>query len=135
MPSTAAGNFGLQQGFATGGSFALGWNTLRQRVNNPLLNLNPAISSSLGLTFTQPLLRGFGPAVNKRYIRIAKNNLQVADYVFRQQVIATVSGVVRLYWDLASLNEDVRVRQEAVTSAEQFLSDNKNQIEAGTVAP
>ena len=55
--------------------------------------------------------------------------------MFRQQVIATVSGVVRLYWDLASLNEDVRVRQEAVTSAEQFLSDNKNQIEAGTVAP
>ena len=108
---------------------------MRQRVNNPLLNLNPAINSSLGLTFTQPLLRGFGPAVNKRYIRIAKNNLQIADFVFRQQVIATVSGVVRLYWDLASLNEDVRVRQEAVASAEQFLSDNKNQIEAGTVAP
>src|SRR4029078_13673227 len=105
---------------ATGGSFQLGWSTLRQRVNNQLLNLNPAISSSLGLTFTQPLLRGFGPGVNKRYIRSAKNNLQVADYVFRQQVIATVSAVVRLYWDLASLNEEVRVRQEAVTRAEQF---------------
>jgi outer membrane protein len=133
--STAVANFGLQQGFATGGSFDVGWNTFRQRVNNPLLNLNPAISSSLGLTFTQPLLRGFGPAVNKRYIKIAKNNLHIADFVFRQQVIATVSGIVRLYWDLASLNEDVRVRQEAVTSAEQFLADNKTQIEAGTVAP
>lgn len=133
--STTTGNIGLQQGFATGGSFEVGWNTLRQRANNPLWNLNPAISSSLGLTFTQPLLRGFGPAVNKRYIRIAKNNLKVADFVFRQQLIATVSGVVRLYWDLASLNEDVRVRQDAVASAEQFLSDNKNQIEAGTVAP
>jgi outer membrane protein TolC len=133
--TTTTGNAGLQQGFSTGGSFQFGWNTLRQRVNNPLLNLNPAVSSSLGVTFTQPLLRGFGPAVNKRYIRIARNNLQVADYVFRQQVIATVSGVVRLYWDLASLNEDVRVRQEAVASAEQFLSDNKNQIETGTVAP
>jgi outer membrane protein TolC len=55
--------------------------------------------------------------------------------VFRQQVIATVSGMVRLYWDLASLNEDVRVRQEAVTSAEQFLNDNRNQVEAGTAAP
>jgi Outer membrane efflux protein len=74
-------------------------------------------------------------AVNKRYIGIAKNNLRVADFAFRQQVIATVSGVVGLYWDLASLNEDVRVRQDAVASAEQFLSDNKNQIETGTVAP
>jgi outer membrane protein TolC len=133
--STTVANFGLQQGFATGGSFDVGWNTFRQRANNPLWNLNPAISSSLALTFTQPLLRGFGPAVNKRYIKIAKNNRQIADFVFRQQVIATVSGVVRLYWDLATLNEDVRVRQEAVASAEQFLSDNKNQIEAGTVAP
>ena len=42
--STTAGNVGLQQGFSTGGSFQFGWNTLRQRVNNPLLNLNPAIS-------------------------------------------------------------------------------------------
>jgi outer membrane protein len=133
--STTAANFGLQQGFATGGSIEAGWNNTRQRVNNPLLNLNPATNSSLGITFTQPLLRGFGRTVNRRYIMIAKNNVRVADYVFRQQVIATVSGVVRLYWDLASLNEDVRVRQDAVTSAEQLLSDNKNQIEAGTVAP
>ena len=133
--STGSVNVGFEQGFSSGGFLQAGWNNMRQNVNNPLLTLNPATSSSLGITFTQPLLRGFGPSVNKRYIRIAKNNLRVADYVFRQQVIATVSGVVRLYWDLASLNEDVRVRQEAVASAEQFLSDNRNQIETGTVAP
>lgn len=133
--NTTLANFGLQQGFATGGYLDLGWNNLRQRVNNPLLSYNPAIASSFGLTFTQPLLRGFGPAVNRRYIRIAQNNRKVADFVFRQQVIATVSGVVRLYWDLASLNEDVRVRQDAVTSAERFLADNQNQVEAGTAAP
>ncbi len=132
--STAIANLGLQQGFATGGSLQLGWNNARQRVNNPLLSFSPATSTSLGLTFTQPLLRGFGLAVNRRYIKIAKNNQQVADYVFKQQVIATVSGVVRLYWDLASLNEDVRVRQEAVASAEQFLSDTRHQIELGTAA-
>lgn len=133
--STSVVDISLEQGLGTGGTIEAGWNNTRQRVNNPLLSLNPATASSLGLTFTQPLLRGFGPAVNRRYIKIAKNNLQVADDVFRQQVIATVSAVVRLYWDLASLNEDVRVRQEAVASAEQSLADNKNQIEAGTVAP
>jgi outer membrane protein len=133
--NTSVVNVGLQQGFSTGGYFELGWNNLRQSVNNPLLSYNPAISSSFGLTFTQPLLRGFGPAVNRRYIRIAQNNRRIADYVFRQQVIATVSGIVRLYWDLASLNEDTRVRQEAVMSAEQLLNDNRNQVETGTAAP
>lgn len=133
--NTTIANVGIQQGFSTGGFFELGWNNFRQNVNNPLLSYNPAISSSFGLTFTQPLLRGFGPAVNRRYIRIAQNNRKVADYVFRQQVIVTVTGIVRLYWDLASLNEDVRVRQDAVTSAEQFLNDNRNQVETGTAAP
>jgi outer membrane protein TolC len=133
--STVTANFGLQQGFATGGALSVAWNNTRQSTNDPLFNLNPATSSSLAFTFTQPLLRGFGPAINRRYIRIARNNLRVADDVFRQQVIATVSGVVRLYWDLASLNEDVRVREEAVASAGHLLSDSKTQIETGTVAP
>jgi outer membrane protein len=42
---------------------------------------------------------------------------------------------VRLYWDLASLNQDVAVRREAVASAEQLLADNQNQVQAGTAAP
>jgi outer membrane protein TolC len=131
----AYARLGLQQGFVTGGSFDLGWDTRNQDVNSPLLNYNPYTRSSLGLTFTQPLLRGFGLGVNKRYIKIAKNNSQVADYVFQQQVIATVTATVRLYWDLVSLNQDVQVRKQASASAEQLLHDNENQVEAGTAAP
>jgi outer membrane protein len=106
----------------------------RLNQNNPLSLYNPTVSSSVGATFTQPLLRGFGFQTNRRYIRIAANNRRVSDTVFRQQLIETVSGVVRLYWDLQSLNGDVRVREEAVKSAEQFLQDSRNQKEAGTFA-
>jgi len=129
------GQVGLQQGLSTGGFFDVNFNSQNVRNNSPLLNYNPFNTAGLGVTFTQPLLRGFGPAVNKRYIRIARNNGQIADYVFQQQVIATVSSIVRLYWDLASLNQDVEVRQEALASAEQLLRDNQNQVEAGTAAP
>src|ERR1700733_13611842 len=133
--NTATADFGFQQGLATGGYISAGWNNQRQSVNSPLINLSPFTTSSLGVTLDQPLLRGFGPAVSRRYIRIASNNLQVADDVLRQQVIVTVSNVVRLYWDLASLNEDVRVREEAVASANRLLSDTKTQVETGTAAP
>jgi outer membrane protein len=129
------GQVGLQQGFGTGGAIDVNFNSQNVRNNNPLLNYNPYNTASLGVTITQPLLRGFGPAVNHRYIRIARNNGQIADYVFQQQVIATVSSIVRLYWDLASLNQDVAVRREAVASAEQLLADNQNQVQAGTAAP
>jgi outer membrane protein len=128
------GNIAYQQGFTTGASLEVFFNNSRFDTNSPLLLYNPATTSNVGINFVQPLLRGFGLAVNRRYIRIAKNNRKVSDTVFQQQVIATVSGIVRLYWDLVSLREDVRVRQEAVTSADQFLSDTRNQVETGTAA-
>jgi outer membrane protein len=129
------GGLGIEQGFLTGGFLGLNWDNENTRINSPLLNYNPYTRSSLGLTFTQPLLRGFGFGVNNRYIRIAKNNSTITGYVLQHQVIATVSAVSRLYWDLVSLNQDVEVRRQAVASAQQLLSDNQNQVETGVAAP
>src|SRR5439155_27320710 len=94
---------------------------------------NPTLSSSLGLTVTQPLLRGFGIDLNRRYIRIARNSRKVADFVFRQQVIDTIAGVTRLYTDLVSLNEDVNVKRETLALAERLYDDNKNKVDQGTL--
>jgi outer membrane protein TolC len=47
----------------------------------------------------------------------------------------TVSGIARLYMDLVSLNEDVKVKQEAFRLAQRLYEDNKNQVEQGTQAP
>jgi outer membrane protein len=124
----------LQKGFLTGATASIGWDSLHQNVNSPLLTYNPSITSSAFVSVTQPLLRGFGIGVNNRYIRITKNNRQVADYVFQQQVMSTVSAVSRLYWDLASLTEDVQVRREALDSAQQLLKDNQNAAAEGTMA-
>jgi outer membrane protein len=124
----------LQKGFVTGATASVGWDNLHQNINSPLVTYNPSISSDMYINVTQPLLRGFGPAVNNRYVRISKNNRQVSDLVFQQQVISTVAAVVRLYWDLVSLNRDVAVRTDALASAERLLSDNKASAEEGTRA-
>ena len=131
--STTA-DISLQKGFATGATATVGWDNLRQNSNSPLLNYNPAISSDLYISVSQPLLRGFGPAVNNRYLRISRNNRKVSDLVFQQQVISTVAAVVRLYWDLVSLNRDVAVRTDALASAGRLLSDSKAAAEEGTMA-
>ena len=84
---------------------------------------------------TQPLLRGFGIAMNRRFIRIAKNNEKTMDLVFKQQLIATVSGVIQLYDDLVSLMEDVKVKQETLALAQRLYEDNHVQVDQGTLAP
>ena len=96
---------------------------------------NPFVTSSLGVTITQPLLQGFGASLNSRFIHIARNSQKVADLVFRQQVMDTVAGIARLYTDLVSLNEDVTVKQEALRLAQRLYEDNRNQVDQGTQAP
>jgi outer membrane protein TolC len=129
------GNIGLTQGFSPGTQIGLNFDNTRFTNNTTRYTYNPTISSDLGLTITQPLLRGFGIDLNRRFIRIAKNSQKVADLVFRQQVIDTVAGISRLYTDLVSLNEDVNVKREALRLAQRLYDDNKDKVDQGTLAP
>ena len=128
-------NAGIQREFLTGTSVQLGYTQNIQQSNNLRAEINPFTSGNMNLQVTQPLLRGFGIAVNNRFIRIAKNDLKVADLTFKQQVIATVAAVVNLYSDLVSFGEDVKVRRQALSLAEKLYNDNRKQVEIGTLAP
>ena len=128
-------NFGIAQAFATGGSVALSYNNISQEQNSFRSTVNPFTNSNLELTITQPLLQGFGLALNNRTIRIAKNNLKAADYVFRQQLINSVANVVQLYWNLVAAISTVGVRTQAVSVAQKLYDDNQKQVEIGTLAP
>ncbi|MCU1338599.1 MAG: outer rane efflux protein [Bryobacterales bacterium] len=126
---------GLNVGFSPGTQLGVTFDNSLASTNATRYTYNPFVTSSLGFTITQPLLQGFGASLNKRYIRIARNSQRVADLVFRQQVMDTVAGIARLYTDLVSLNEDVKVKQEAVLLAERLSEDNRNKVEQGTQAP
>jgi outer membrane protein len=129
-----AANLGLQQGFSTGTQYALTYNSNSQNSNSLHNNYNPFTTASLGLTVTQPLLRGFGPAVNRRWIRIAKNDQKISDQVFRQELMNVVYGVSRLYYDLASLSEDLRVKRETLAASQELYKNTKAGVEEGTLA-
>ena len=127
-------NGGLQQGFATGGQVSVGFNNNHQSVNALTTTYNPFTGSSLGVTVTQPLLRGFGRGLNRRFIRIAGNEQKITSLLFQQQLIATTYGVIRLYTDFLALYEDEKVKQETVNLAEKLRSDTKAQVDEGTLA-
>jgi outer membrane protein len=128
-------NAGVNVGFSPGTQLSVNFDNSRYSTDATRYTYNPFVNSSFGFTITQPLLQGFGAKLNKRYIRIARNSQKVADLVFRQQVMDTVSGIARLYTDLVSLNEDVKVKQEGLRLAERLYQDNKNQVEQGIQAP
>jgi outer membrane protein len=128
-------DFGYFQGFSSGAQVTAAFTNLHEHNNATNYILNPFTTSTLSANVVQPLLRGFGPAVNRRFIRIARNNLETSDLLFRQQLLSTVYGAVRLYEDLVSLREDVKVKEETLALAERLYRDNRSQVEHGTLAP
>jgi outer membrane protein len=135
VASSGTTTSGYSQGFSSGAFVTAGFTSLHQHNNATNYILNPFNTSTLSATVVQPLLRGFGSAVNRRFIHIARNNLETTDLLFRQQLIATVYGTVRLYEDLVSLGEDVKVKEETLALAERLYEDNRSQVEHGTLAP
>lgn len=133
--NTGTANFNYQQAFATGTTLNVGFNNQRQFSNNAFNALNPLINTGFRATFTQHLLQGLSINANRRFIRIAKNNREISDIAFRNQVINTVSQVENIYWDLVSAYEAVKVNERSVALAEKTLSDNQKQVQIGTLAP
>jgi len=128
-------NFGYTQAFATGTTANVTFNNNRITTNVPYDLLNPQVSPSFRFQLTQHLLQGFGFDPNLRWIRIARNTRENGDIVFRQQIIATVSQVENIYWDLVTAYEAVRVNERALQLAEKTLSDDQEQVRIGTLAP
>jgi outer membrane protein TolC len=129
-------NLGIQQGFLTGTSLQIGMgNQFGVTQNSPFNMFSPYNQSSLSLSVQQNLLQGFRPSVNNRAIRVAKNQRTISDLTFKNQVMATVTNVTTLYWDLVSFIESVKIRQQTLELDTKLYTDNKRRAELGAIAP
>lgn len=124
-----------QQSFTPGTTVNVGWNNTRSSSTSAANFFNPTVQGSLTAGFSQQLLNGFGYFVGRRNILIAKNNRKIADLVFVNQAITTVTNCINAYWELVYARENVKVQQQAVAVSEKLYNDNKKQLEIGTMAP
>ena len=132
---TATYNFAYNQGFLTGTLLTVGFNNTRVTTDNPFNDYSPSLSTSFRAQATQHLLQGFGWGVNGRFILQAKNDRRITDSAFRQQVLYTVNQVENIYWSLVSAYEDEQAKERALAQSTQLTSDNRKQLEIGTLAP
>lgn len=131
-------NFNYTQGFLPGETFTLDFDNTRTTNNatSPFSSFySPSLNTSFKAQITQHLLQGFGPGVNGRYIAIAKNNRKITDTAFRAQLLYTINQIENIYWGLVGAYQDVQAKQEAIKQSTQLLSDEKRQLQIGTVAP
>jgi outer membrane protein TolC len=131
--NTAQVNASYTQAFATGTMISFEFNNNRQTTNSPDTFLSPALNSYYRFSFQQELLAGFGFGPNLRYLRIANNNKKISDIAFKDQVIATVTQIENIYWDLVNAYEQARVNEQSLAFANQTLENAKKQLQLESV--
>ncbi len=133
--NTLIGNFQFNEGFSTGTQFNTTFNNQRTSTNSTFSTYSPSISTTITGTVTQHLLQGCCRWINTRFILQAKNNRRITDSAFKAQLLSTVAQVENIYWALVSAYEDEQAKERALLQSSQLSSDNRKQLEIGTLAP
>jgi len=127
--NTGVVNLNYSQAFPSGTSLSVEVDNNRQTSNSIFNSINPNLNSFYRITVQQQLLAGFGTGPNLRYLRIAKNDKKISDIAFKSQVIATITQIADIYWDLVSAYEAEKVTEQSFNFAQQSLENAKKQLQ------
>ena len=98
-------------------------------------NSKDEYSAGVGIGLSQPILRGFGTAVNLAPIRIARLQAVASEWTFRQLVIDVITETLVTYNNLYFSQETLRVALRNQALAQQLLEDNMRRAEIGVMSP
>lgn len=127
--------FGYAQTLPTGTQYTASFNASKSSSNSGFQNFNPALTSNLGLTFTQPLLRNRGRFVNRLNIMVAQSRLRKAEYDTRTQLLTLLTDAETAYWNLIQARENLRVRVGGAELAKKALERAQRELELGALSP
>lgn len=95
----------------------------------------PEYAAAVGVTLTQPLLRGFGPSVNLAEVRVSRRNEAIADHQWEVRLQRAIAQVMLEYYDLIFAVENLAVKRDVVIFAQKLVGENEKRLEAGLLSP
>lgn len=128
-------NVGLTQNLPWGGSYSVGWDSSRSTTSNVFSNFSPQLRSSVALSYTQPLLRGFGIDQARQDVLVSRINREISDLSVRQTVAATSRTVRNAYYDLVFAIASLEVQRQSLELAQESLRNTRARVEIGTTPP
>ena len=121
----------LTQLLPSGGTVTVNGGGERYQTDGIFGRLSPAYGTQTGVELRQPLLRNLRIDPARFRVRAAQADLGLAAAGLRREVTDTVAAVEQSYWTLLAARREVEVRAEAVTLAEEQLSETGARIESG----
>ena len=126
---------GLKKTLRTGGQIKTAIDWERSESWNSFSSVNPSYTTDLYITISQPLMRNAGSEVNLSEVNTTRNNLNIARYNFKSNVISTLADMQDTYWNLVFSIEDLEVRKKALRLTTDTLELTRHQVTAGLLAP
>ena len=111
----------------TGGSFRLSW-------SRPVEGSGDR-APTMALTFTQPLLKGFGTDIDTVPLRRARMRERINLRAFRDTAAGLIGSVISAYRNMLSTRRRVVIAREALERARRQLEINRTMVQAGRMAP
>jgi len=133
LSQTVQGSY--TQTFMTGTNIFASLSSNRTSTNSDFYFLNPYVSSTLTLQFTQPLLRNAGRFANTAPLIIARRTLQQSRASFEAQVNDAILQVVTQYWTVVQARGSFDVEQKSLDLAESSYQHDKRALELGALPP
>ena len=127
--------FGYKETFLTGTNFQTAFNASKFSTNSSFNTVNPALSTAVQFTVSQPLLRNFGLFPNRAPILIAQRNLKQARANFTAQVNNIILGIIGDYWSVALARENLSVQQKSLDEAQKSYDHDKKALSLGALPP
>jgi outer membrane protein len=132
---TQTTQLGYRETFLTGTNFQAAFNASKFSTNSSFNTVNPALSTAMQLTVSQPLLRNFGLFPNRAPILIAQRNLKQARANFTAQVNNIILGIIGDYWSVVLARENLSVQQKSLDEAQKSYDHDKKALSLGALPP
>src|SRR5437762_9849084 len=132
---TQTTQLGYKETFLTGTNFQAAFNASKFSTNSSFNTVNPALSTNVQFTVSQPLLRNFGLFPNRAPILIAQRNLKQARASFQGEVNDIILRAVGSYWSVVLARESLVVQRKSLEEAQKSYDHDKKALSLGALPP
>jgi outer membrane protein TolC len=123
----------VSQKIVTGGTISANSDLDRTREVPASEWVNPAYTSDVSLSLTQPLLQGAGIDYNLAAIRRAKLGAKIADLNFKSTVLTVIFNVETAYFNLIFAREQYKVQEDSLRLAQDLYDENVVKRQTGVL--
>jgi len=124
---------GLEGSTPWGMSYRLGGTGLRTNAASNA-GTTPGATGWAGLTLTQPLLRDFGLSQGLADLRIARTDLRISEWEFRQSLTNLVNQVIAAYTDVLRAEAYLQSTRRIMQMSHQLRLDNDRRRAVGSMS-